>query len=341
MHDATPPGPPPDQHLVQLIFGKWVSMAVAVAAKLRLADKLAAGPKSADELADETNTHAPSLYRLLRALASVGVFASDAAGKFRLTPVGELLRTGVKGSMRGVADYCGAMWSWRAWEAAEVSVRTGRTAFNEVFGEGIFDYLGKHPDESAAFNEGMTGFSAVEADAVAAAYDFGGFGTLVDVGGGHGHLLATILKKTPKLRGVVFDAPHVVVGAAPLLKEMGVADRCTAEGGDFFKSVPAGGDAYILKHIIHDWNDADCGRILRNVRAVSKPGTKLLLVELVIPPGDDPHPGKILDLEMLIVASGKERTEAEYAKLVADAGFRLTRVVPTQSPASVVEAVAV
>lgn len=342
MPDATPPGPPPpDQHLVQLIFGKWVSMAVSVAAKLRLADKLAAGPKTADELAAETNTHAPSLYRLLRALASVGVFASDEAGRFTLTPVGELLRTGVPGSMRGVADYCGAMWSWRAWEAAETSVRTGRTAFNEVFGEGCFDYLGKHPDESAAFNEGMTGFSAVEADAVAAAYDFGSFGTLVDVGGGHGHLLATILKKTPKLRGVVFDAPHVVAGAAPLLKEMGVADRCTAEGGDFFKSVPAGGDAYILKHIIHDWNDADCGRILRNVRAVSKPGTKLLLVELVIPPGDDPHPGKILDLEMLIVASGKERTEAEYARLVADAGFRLTRVVPTQSPASVVEAEAV
>jgi hypothetical protein len=330
--------PPPDQHLVQLIFGKWVSMAVSVAAKLRLADKLNT-PKTAAELAAETNTHPESLYRLLRALASVGVFASDTAGKFRLTPVGELLRTGVPGSMRGVADYCGADWSWKAWGSLLDTVKTGRTAFNEVFGEGCFDYLSKHPTEQAVFDEGMTGFSGAESDAVAAAYDFSGIGTLVDVGGGHGHLLGTILKKTPALRGVLFDAPHVVAGAK--VAAMGVADRCTAVGGNFFESVPAGGDAYILKHIIHDWNDADCGRILRNIRKVSKPGTKLLLVELVIPPGDDPHPGKLLDLEMLVVASGKERTEVEYAALVAASGFKLTRVVPTQSPASVVEAEAV
>lgn len=340
MPDSAPPGPPPpDVHLIQLIFGKWVSMAVSVAAKLRLADKLAAGPKAVAALAAETNTHPESLHRLLRALASVGVFASDDAGKFRLTPVGELLRTGVKGSMRGVADYCGAEWSWKAWGSLIDSVRTGRTAFNEVFGEGCFDYLGKHPAEQAVFDEGMTGFSAAEADAVVAAYDFSGFGTLVDVGGGHGYLLGTILKKAPKLRGVLFDAPHVVAGAK--LQEMGVADRCTTVGGNFFESVPAGGDAYILKHIIHDWNDADCGRILNSIRRVSKPGTKLLLVELVIPPGDEPHPGKLLDLEMLVVASGKERTEAEYAALVAASGFKLTRVVPTQGPASVVEAEAV
>ena len=337
----TPAAPPPDVHLIQLIFGKWVSMAVSVAAKLRLADKLAAGPKSVADLAAETGTHAPSLYRLMRALASVGVFASDEAGKFSLTPVGEFLRTGVKGSMRGVADYCGTEWSWKAWGSLLHSVQTGDTAFNAVYGEGAFDYLAKHADESAVFNEGMTGFSGQESELVTAAYDFSRFGTLVDVGGGHGHLLGTILKATPKLRGVVYDAPHVVAGAPALLAEMGVADRCTAEGGDFFKGVPAGGDAYILKHIIHDWNDVDCGTILRHIRAVAKPGTKLLLVELVIPPGDVPHPGKLLDLEMLVIASGKERTEAEYAKLVADAGFRLTRIVPTQGAVSVVEAEAV
>lgn len=340
MPDATPPGPPPPEvHLVQLIFGKWVSMALSVAAKLRLADKLAAGPKSAAALAEETGTHPESLYRLLRALASVGVFASDDAGRFRLTPVGEFLRTGVKGSLRGVADYCGAGWSWRAWGGLLESVQTGRTAFNEVFGEGAFQYLARHPDEQAVFDEGMTGFSGPEADAVTAAYDFSGFGTLVDVGGGHGHLLGTILQKTPGLRGVLFDAPHVVAGAK--LEEMGVADRCRAEGGDFFESVPAGGGAYVLKHIIHDWNDVDSGRILRNVRKVSNPGTKLLLVELVVPPGDAPHPGKLLDLEMLVIASGKERTEAEYAALVAASGFKLTRVVPTRGAASVVEAEAV
>lgn len=336
---AAETAPPPEVVLTQLIFGKWVSMAVSVAAKLRLADKLATGPKLIEELATETNTHAESLYRLLRALASVGVFASDDAGRFRLTPVGELLRTGVPGSMRGVADYCGAEWSWKAWGSLLGSVQTGRTAFNEVFGEGCFDYLAKHPGEQAVFDEGMTGFSGAEADAVAAAYDFSGIGTLVDVGGGHGHLLGTILKKSPQLRGVLFDAPHVVAGAN--LAGTGVADRCTTAGGNFFESVPAGGDAYIMKHIIHDWNDADCGRILGNIRAVSKPGTKLLVVEMVIPPGDAPHPGKLLDLEMLVVASGKERTEAEYAALFAAYGFRLTRVVPTRGPASVVEAEAV
>lgn len=340
MSDTTPPGPPPpDVHLVQLIFGKWVSMAVAVAAKLRLADKLAAGPKTAVELADETLTHAPSLYRLLRALASVGVFTSDDAERFTLTPVGELLRTGVKGSMRGIADYCGADWSWKAWGSLLDSVKTGRTAFNEVFGEGAFDYLAKHPDDQAVFDEGMTGFSAAEADAVVMAYDFSRFGTLVDVGGGHGHLLGIILKATPTLRGVLFDAPHVVAGAK--LAEMGVADRCSTAGGNFFESVPVGGDAYIMKHIIHDWNDTDCGTILGNIRKVSRPGTKLLVVELVIPPGDAPHPGKLLDLEMLVVASGKERTEVEYGSLFAANGFRLTRIVPTQGPASVIEAEAV
>jgi hypothetical protein len=338
---STASAPPPDVVLIQLIFGKVVSMAISVAAKLRIPDHLATGPKTAADLAVATQSHPEALYRVLRALASAGLFTSDAAGKYSLTPIGELLRTGVKGSLRGVADYCGSEWSWKTWGSLLHSTQTGRTAFNDVYGEGVFDYLAKHPDDSAVFNEGMTGFSGASSDAVAAAYDFSKFGTLIDVGGGHGYLLGTILKKTPKLRGVVFDAPHVVTGAGPLLKKMGVADRCKTEGGDFFQAVPAGGDAYILKHIIHDWNDTDSGTILRNVRAVAKPGTKLLLVELVIPPGDDPHFGKLLDLEMLVLASGKERTEAEYRTLLAAAGFRLCRIVPTQGPTSVVEAEAV
>jgi hypothetical protein len=327
--------PPPEAQISQMIFGKWVSMALSVAAKLRLADALAAGPKPVDALAAETGTHAPSLFRLLRALASVGVFAED-EGMFRQTPLSEVLRTGVPGSMRAVADYCGADWSWRPWGRLLETVRTGRTAFDEVFGEQVFDHLAKHPDESAVFNEGMTGFSMQESPAVAEAYDFSPFGTIVDVGGGHGHLLCTILKKHPGPKGVVFDAPHVAEGATARIAEAGLAGRCRAEGGDFFKAVPAG-DAYGMKHIIHDWPDDKATTILRNCRRAARPGAKLVLVEMVIPPGNDPSPGKLLDLEMLVIASGKERTEAEYAALLAGAGWRLARVVPTKAATSVIE----
>lgn len=329
--------PPPDAVLAQLVFGKCVSMAISVAAKLELADRLADGPKPVADLVRDTRTHAPNLYRVLRALASVGVFAEDPDGRFRLTPVGEYLRTGVPGSLRGIADYCGSDWSWRAWGSLIESVRTGETAFDRVFGEPCFDYLAKHPDESAVFNEGMTGFTAAIAPVVAEAYDFSRFGTLADVGGGHGVLLTTILGKHPTVRGVVFDAPHVAAGAADAIRAAGLADRCRAEGGDFFRAVPAA-DGYLLKHIIHDWPDDKAATILANCRKAVSPGGKLLLVELVIRPGNEPDLGKILDLEMMAVASGRERTEAEYAALLARAGWRLAQVIPTRSPASVIEA---
>lgn len=329
--------PPPDAALAQLIFGKCVAMAISVAAKLRIADKLAAGPKSAADLARETETHAPSLYRLLRALASVGVFAEDSDRRFRLTPMAEYLRTGVPGSMRGVADYFGSDWTWRPWGQLLHSVRTGETAFDHVFGEPCFDYLAKHPEESAVFNEGMTGFSSTVAPAVAEAYDFSKFGTVVDVGGGHGALLTTILKAFPTVRGVVYDAPHVVEGAKGPIRAAGLADRCRTEGGDFFQAVPAGGDAYLMKHIIHDWPDDRATTILKNCRKAVNPGGKLLLVEIVIKPGNEPDLGKVLDLEMLVLPSGRERTEAEYARLFAGAGWKLTRVVPTKSAMQVIE----
>ncbi|WP_238537803.1 methyltransferase, partial [Zavarzinella formosa] len=252
-------------------------------------------------------------------------------------PLSEVLRTGVPGSMRAVADYCGADWSWRPWGQLLESVRTGGTAFNEVFGEPVFDYLSKHPAESAVFDDGMTGFSMQASPAVAEAFDFSPFDTIVDVGGGHGHLLCTILAKHPKPHGIVFDSPHVVAGATPRIAEAGLANRCRAEGGDFFLAVPAG-DLYVMKHIIHDWADDKATTILRNCRSAANPGAKLALVEMVIPPGNDPSPGKLLDLEMLVIASGKERTEAEYAQLLAGAGWKLTRVTPTKSPTSVIEA---
>jgi O-methyltransferase domain len=332
---------PPDVLLTQLIFGKWVSMAISVAARLRVADKLADGARSIAELATETKTHEASLFRLMRALASVGVFSTDENGRFQLTDVGQLLRTGVKGSLRGVADFLGAEWSWRAWENLVHSVRTGETAFEKVYGENVFAYLSKHADESAVFDEGMTGFSGKSADAVADAYDFSRFKTLADIGGGHGYLLSVILRKYPGLRGIVFDAPHVVSGASAILTRFELSDRCTTVGGDFFQSVPGGCDAYIMKHIIHDWNDRDSERIIRTIRSAAKPGSCLLLVEMVIPTGDAPHPGKLLDLEMLVVASGKERTEQEYQQLLLRSGYRLCNITSTRSPVSVIEAEAV
>jgi hypothetical protein len=332
--------PPPEAVITQMIFGKWVAMALSVAAKLRVADALAAGPQSVAELAAETDTHAPSLYRLLRALASVGVFAEGPDGRFGQTPLSEVLRSDVPGSMRAVADYCGADWSWRPWGHLLETVRTGETAFDAVFGEQAFAYLAKHPAESAVFNEGMTGFSMQESPAVAEAYDFSPFGTVVDVGGGHGHLLCTVLNLYPGPKGIVFEAPHVAAGATSRIAEVGLSDRCRVEVGDFFAAVPAG-DAYLMKHIIHDWPDDKAATILRNCRAAAMPGAKLVLVEMVIPPGNDPSPGKLLDLEMLVIASGKERTEAEYAELLAGAGWKLTRIVPTKSPASVIEGAAV
>jgi O-methyltransferase domain len=336
--DTKPSQNPPDAVLAQLIFGKCISMAISVVAKLRVADFLADGPKTVADLATNTNTHAPSLYRILRTLAAVGVFAEQIDGRFAPTPMGEYLRTGVKGSLRGMADFYGSDWSWRAWGHLLESVQTGRPAFDSVFGEPVFDYLGKHPDESAVFNEGMTGFSSSIAPAVAEAYNFSGFKTVVDVGGGHGVLLNTILQAYPGVNGIVFDSPHVVVGAEDAIYKAGLRGRCRAVGGDFFQSVPAGGDAYLLKHIIHDWPDDRATTILRNCRKGVNPGGKLLLVELVIAPGNAADFGKVVDLEMLAIASGKERTELEYRQLLAGAGWRLTRVLPTKSPTQIVEA---
>lgn len=336
--DTTPSQTPPDVALVQLIFGKCLAMAISVVAKLRIADLLVDGPKTVDDLATRTKTHAPSLYRVLRPLAAVGVFAEQGDRRFALTPMGEYLRTGVKGSLRGIADYCGSDWSWRAWGSLLETVRTGNTAFDSVFGEPVFDYLGKHADESAVFNEGMTGFSSNIAPAVAEAYDFGTFKTIVDVGGGHGILLTTILKSHAGANGIVYDAPHVVVGAEEAIRKAGLNGRCRTSGGDFFQSVPRGNDAYLMKHIIHDWPDDRATTILRNCRKGVNAAGKLLLVEVVIAPGDTGDLAKIIDLEMLVIASGKERTEAEYRQLLAGAGWRLTRIVSTKSPAQIIEA---
>jgi hypothetical protein len=324
--------------LMQMVFGKAVTQAVSVAARFKIADQLVSGPKTAAELASATGLHAGHLYRIMRALAGLGVFAADDAGRFSLTPMGNLLRSDVPGSARPIATYVCDPWSWKPWGDLAGAVKTGQPVFDRMFGEGVFDYLAKHPDEATTFNEGMTGFSQQAAAAVLKAYDFSKFGTIVDVGGGHGALLLAILKASPNSKGVVFDAPQVAAGATEAIKAAGMTDHCRAEGGDFFKAVPTG-DLIMMKNIIHDWNDAKAATILKACRAAIKPTGKLVLVELVVPPGFGPHMSHILDLEMMVLCDGKERTEAEYRDLLAGAGFKLTRIIPTEgSPFSLVEA---
>jgi SAM-dependent methyltransferase len=335
-----PEGRPPSLALLDLITGKWVAQALAVAARLGVADMLADGPKPCDELARANQVDAGALHRLLRALASVGVFAEVGEGQFALTPMAELLRTDVFGSLRAMAMMMGEAWSWAAWGEMYRSVKTGETAFEHVFGMGLFDYLARHPAEARTFDEAMTGWSTQTARAIVASYDFAGISTLADVGGGHGALLGTILRAHPEMRGILFDAPAVVEGTTGRLEAVGLLDRCRVVGGDFFATVPEGADAYVLCHIIHDWDDARAVAILANCRRALAPGGKVLLMEIVIPPGNTPSLGKLLDLEMLVVAGGRERTEAEYGSLLAEAGLRLARIVPTPSPLSLIEAVA-
>jgi SAM-dependent methyltransferase len=326
---------PPHMQLVQMGSAYWVSRVVYVAAKLGLADHLADGAKSTNELAQITRTHAPSLYRLMRTLASLGILTEGAAQCFALTSLGEALRSDAPGSAQATILVHGSEWHTAAFEQIMYSVETGEPAMAKVRGLPLFDYLAKNPAEASLFNKMITGLHAGEPSAVAAAYDFSTCNTIVDVGGGTGSVLAAILNQHPRVQGVLFDSPHVVAEAPPLLKA--VQDRIVIQSGDFFTAVPSGGDCYILSHILHDWHDEQCLQILRNCRRAMKPDGRLLIVEMVLPPGDTPHPGKILDMVMLVVVDGVERTESEYAMLLSKAGLRLRRVMPTASAASIVE----
>jgi hypothetical protein len=338
MSDTTGAALPPHVQLIGMGTATFVAKVVYVAAKLGLADHLATGPKSAEELAGPLGAHALSLHRLMRSLAGLGVLTEGDAQRFALTPLGEALKTGAPGAARASLITLGGPTFTAAFEQIEHSVRTGQTGFEKALGTPVFDYLAQHPDEASLFSETMIGFHGEEPPAVAAAYDFSGLGTIVDVGGATGNLLAHVLSRHPESRGVLFDRPYVVAAAPALFAEHGVSSRVTIESGDFFHSVPPGGDAYLLSHIIHDWSEEQCLTILGNCRKAMKPSGRLLLVEMVLPPGDVPHPGKVLDMIMLVVAGGRERTQSEYATLLEKAGFRLARIVATASPVSVVEA---
>jgi len=329
---------PPHVQLIQMGTASWVSAVVYAAAKLGLADQLAANPRSAAELAATMRLHAPSLHRFLRTLAGLGVLTERDGQRFALTPLGEALETGAPGSARStLMAFCGQAF-WHSWEEILYSLETGKTGFEKACGRPFFEYLAQHPEEASYFSEAMVGFHGAEPPAVAAAYDFSGVKTLVDVGGATGNMLAAILSRHDGPRGVLFDRAHVVRDAPALLRARGVEERVTIEAGDFFETVPAGGDAYLLSHIIHDWSEQQCLTILGHCRQVIKPEGRLLIVETVLPPGDTPHQGKVQDMVMLVLPGGQERTEAEYASLLANAGFRLARVVPTESVVSVVEA---
>ena len=336
---AATPCLPPHAQLIQMGTGGAVANVVHIAAKLGLADKLADGPKSAVELAGPSALHAPSLHRLMRTMASLGLLTEGERLRFSLTKLGEALKSDAPGSARSTLLMTGSSWVGSGFANLLHSLQTGRTGFEKAQGMPFFDYLAQHPEDASVFSEAMVGLHGGEPPAVAAAYDFSMFQTVVDVGGASGNMLVAILGRYPEPRGLLFDRPHVVVDAEKSLKANGVTGRVTVEAGDFFKSVPSGGDAYILSHILHDWNDDQCLTILDHCRKAMKADGRLLIVEMVLPPGDVPHPGKILDMVMLALIGGQERTETEYASLLDKAGFRLSRVVATQSPVTVVEAV--
>jgi hypothetical protein len=336
---TTPEVLPPHIRLIQMARAHIVSRTVYAAAKLGLADQLASGPKSAGELARAMDLHALSLHRLMRMLASLGILTEQAEQRFALTNLGEALKTGAPGSARSSVIFVGSPLSQSGWDNLVYSVETGKSGFEKAQGVAFFDYLAQHPEDASLFSEMMVGLHNQEPPAVAAAYDFSIFRTIVDVGGATGNMLAAVLGNHPGPRGILFDRPHVVKDAPALLDAKGVRDRVTIEPGDFFTSVPAGADAYILSHIIHDWSEDQCLTILGHVRKAMNPASRLLIVEMVLPTGDTPHPGKMLDIVMLVQLGGQERTESEYASLLGKAGLRLMRVVPTGSAASIVEAV--
>jgi len=328
--------------LMDLLTGYRVTQALYVAARLRIADRLAEGPRGSEELARMTGAHAGALHRLLRALVSFGVLAEEADGRFALTEVGALLRDEVPGSLRAGVIFYGDQRHWNAWAKLEQSVISGETVWGPRAAHAFFEMNTKDPEGAAIFNAAMTSFTSAFDAAVVAAYDFSRPRMLVDVGGGQGALISSILRANPGLRGILFDIPPVIDGARRRLVAGGLGDRLELVAGDVFASVPPGGDAYLLKWIIHDWDDEQSLTLLRNCHRAMAPGARLLLVERVVPeridPSVDTQSMLLADLNMLVLTGGHERTAAEYRTLLGGAGFALARIVPTATPLSVIEA---
>jgi O-methyltransferase domain/Dimerisation domain len=325
--------------VLQLVTSYRISQSIYVAAKLGIADLLKDGSKTSEELASITDSHAPTLYRVLRALASIGIFAEDSNGRFGLTPLATCLQTDIPNSLRASAIIRSEEVYRKPWSHLLHTVKTGETAFQHVYNMGLFDYLAQNPETAGLFDGAMTGYSTTIIDALLAAYDFSSVRQLVDIGGGQGSLIGAILQKYPTMQGILFDQASVLEGAKPLLEALGVADRCQLIAGNFFESIPDGADAYIMKNIIHDWDDEQAITILKNCRNSMAKNAKLILVESVIFPGNEPSVAKLLDLEMLVLTGGKERTEAQHQALFEASGLQLTNIIPTTSWQSIIQGV--
>lgn len=337
---STQSGPQPADILMQIATGHFVAAALYGVLSTGIPDLLKSGSKSVAELAALAGVHEGALYRVMRALSAAGVFTENPARTFSLTSVSEPLCKDVPNSVRQMALWLTLPFHFEVYGELSHSLRTGETVAEKLYGLPCFDYIAQNKEVNDAFNDAMTEFSANVIPAVLEAYDFGGLSgkTLVDIAGGHGKVLTEILKKHPGVRGILFDLDHVAKGAVPRIESEGLSSRCAVAHGDFFKSVPSG-DAYIMKHIIHDWDDVHSLTILKNIHAAAAPGASLFLIEAAMAPGNEPHFAKVVDLEMMLLPGGCERTEREYRDLLAQAGFKLTKVVKTKSPLDLLEAV--
>lgn len=324
--------------LRELIMGFRVTQLIHVAAGLDLADHLAGKPRTAQELATLVKAEPAVLYRLLRALASIGVFAESSGGTFEMTPMAELLRRDRPGSLHSTAMLYGDPFIWDAYGRLSQAVVDGKSAFEHLYGQPFYDYLGRHPAAAALFHETMTGFSEQEAGAILVAYDFSAVRSIVDIGGGQGALMAALLRAHSHLSAVIFDQSPPGDDARRQFLESGIQARASFVQADFFAAVPDGADLYVLKSIVHNWNDSAAVAILRNCRQAMPPHGRLLLAERVVPPGNAPSEAKLFDINMLVTVGGQERTEAQYAALLHAAGLEMSRVIPTGSPLSLVEA---
>jgi hypothetical protein len=325
---------PPHAQLMQFILGKWISKPIYVVAELGIADLLANGPESIDTLAEKSETHAPTLYRIMRALAGVGIFSEIDNRCFELTPTAECLRTG---AMRSIALMFHADWHDKAWDHLLHGVKTGKPPFDKAHGKPVFEWFNDHPEAAKIYNEANALKAMNSHRAIVDAYDFSEINILTDVGGGYGSLMAEILIAFPDLQGVVAELASVVQAAKAEIQARGLDTRCRVVECDFFKEIPAGSDAYLMSHILHDWDDDRCIVILKNCKRAMEPRSKLLIVEDIIPEGNTFSIGKLLDLEVFVMGGGRERTEAEFKRLFEKCGFKLARIFPTQESISVIE----
>ncbi|MFN7933560.1 MAG: methyltransferase [Bryobacteraceae bacterium] len=334
----SPSSLPPEAVFMQLANGITITSALGAVARVGVADHMSETPAGVDELALRSNCHEPSLYRVLRFLASIGVFTQDGR-KFGLTPVGELLRSDSPRSMRNFAMMVTDPWNVTSHQKLDHSIRTGVDGTTAAYGKHTFDLFREIPDQAETFHRAMTDATSNAVQLLLKAYDFSGIARLADVGGGHGVLLVNVLRRYPEMTGILFDLPEVIAGATETAHFTGLGSRIHYETGSFFETVPDGCDAYIMKSIVHDWDDARAARILSLMREKMAPGGRVLVYEMVVPEDNSPSPSKFLDISMLTLTSGgRERTEQEFAALFASAGLRLNRVVPTLGPMSVMEA---